>query len=186
MASAVVLGILYGMVALGPALGFLMGSALLSQWINIGKNKIPNGITTNDPRWIGRWWAGFLVSASALTIFSFLLCTFPSKLIGDINQTIESNNQTQSTESVCALGQAATRRHTLPKLSHPTQCKTLCQISKLKDIFTSIKDLLMNLTYLLIVLINSVESVSFRKKLNFIKTKYQNLDSCCIIYNIYG
>lgn len=159
MASAVVLGILYGMVALGPALGFLMGSALLSQWINIGQNQIPNGITTNDPRWIGRWWAGFLVSASALTTFSFLLCSFPAHLPRDINQTIASTDETQSTDSVCALGQAATRRHTLPKLTHPTQCKSMCQISKLRDIFTSIKDLLMNLTYLLIVLINSVESV---------------------------
>ncbi|CAF5128592.1 unnamed protein product, partial [Rotaria socialis] len=65
------------MVALGPVLGFLMGSALLSQWINIGHTEIPNGITTNDPRWIGRWWAGFLVSASSLTILSFFLCTFP-------------------------------------------------------------------------------------------------------------
>jgi MFS family permease len=166
VASAVVLGILYGMVALGPALGFLMGSALLSQWINIGHNKIPNGITTNDPRWIGRWWAGFLVSASALTLFSFLLCTFPAKLSRDINETTQSIDKTQSTDSVCALGQAATRRHTLPKLSHPTQCKSLCQISKFKDIFTSIIDLLMNLTYLLIVLINSVESVSLFKSIN--------------------
>ena len=132
--SAVVLGILYGMVALGPALGFLMGSALLSKWINIGRNEFPNGITTNDPRWIGRWWAGFLVSASSLTILSFLLCTFPAKLPRDISQTTQSIDKSQSTESVCALGQAATRRHTLPKLSHPTQCKGLCQLSKLRGI----------------------------------------------------
>ena len=103
VASAVVLGILYGMVALGPALGFLMGSALLSQWINIGRNEVPNGITTNDPRWIGRWWAGFLVSASSLTLFSFLLCTFPAKLPRDLNQTRESMDETQSTDSLCAL-----------------------------------------------------------------------------------
>ncbi|CAF0794168.1 unnamed protein product [Rotaria sordida] len=147
------------MVALGPALGFLMGSALLSQWINIGHNQIPNGITTNDPRWIGRWWAGFLVSASSLTILSFFLCTFPAKLQRDINQTVESIDETQSTNSVFALGQAATRRHTLPKLTNSTQCKSLCQISKIKDIFTSITDLLMNFTFLLIVLINSVESI---------------------------
>jgi len=160
VASAVVLGILYGMVALGPALGFLMGSALLSQWINIGERKIPNGITTNDPRWIGRWWAGFLVSASALIVFSVLLCTFPSKLSRHTTETTQNEiDRSQSTESVCALGQAATRRHTLPQFSHPTQCKSLCQFSKIKDIFTSIIDLLMNFTYLLIVLINSVESV---------------------------
>ena len=98
---------------------------------------------------------------------------------------------TQSTDSICALGQAATRRHTLPKLTHPAQCKSLCHISKVKgrlqctdrpflgtrslflslslclrvtDIFSSIIDLLMNLTYLLIVLINSVESVSDRAR----------------------
>jgi hypothetical protein len=138
VASAVVLGILYGMVALGPALGFLMGSALLSQWINIGRNEVPNGITTNDPRWIGRWWAGFLVSASSLTLFSFLLCTFPAKLPRDISEATESIDETQSTESVCALGQAATRRHTLPKLSKPTQCKTICQISKFQGSISSI------------------------------------------------
>jgi hypothetical protein len=133
--SAVVLGVLYGMVALGPALGFLMGSALLSQWINIGPNEIPNGITTNDPRWVGRWWAGFLVSASSLTLFSFLLCTFPAKLPQDINQTTQSIDLTQSSDSICALGQAATRRHTLPKLTNPTQCKALCEISKFKGFF---------------------------------------------------
>jgi MFS family permease len=138
VASAVVLGILYGMVALGPALGFLMGSALLSQWINIDHKKIPNGLTTNDPRWIGRWWAGFLVSASALTLFSCLLCTFPAKLSRDNNQTAQSIHVTQSTDSVCALGQAATRRHTLPKLTHPTQCKSLCQISKFKGFISII------------------------------------------------
>ncbi|CAF2042426.1 unnamed protein product [Rotaria magnacalcarata] len=147
------------MVALGPVLGFLMGSALLSQWINIGHNEIPNGITTNDPRWIGRWWAGFLVSTSSLTILSFFLSTFPDKLPRDINQTEESIDVSQSTNSICALGQAATRRHTLPKITSPTQCTFLCRISKIKDIFTSVTDLLMNFTYLLIVLINSVESI---------------------------
>lgn len=135
MASAVILGILYGMVALGPVLGFLMGSALLSQWINIGHNEIPNGITTNDPRWIGRWWAGFLVSASSLIMLSCFLFTFPDKLSKNINETEETIDVTQSTNSICALGQAATRHHTLPKLSSPTQCKSLCQISKIKGLF---------------------------------------------------
>jgi hypothetical protein len=121
------------MVALGPALGFLMGSALLSHWINIGPHRLPpNGINTNDPRWVGRWWAGFLVSASSLTVLSFLLCTFPANLPRDVQQTTRAADLTQSTDSICALGQAATRRHTLPKLTHPTQCQSLCQMSKVK------------------------------------------------------
>lgn len=129
-------GVLYGMVALGPALGFLMGSALLSQWINIDGNHRATGMTTTDPRWIGRWWAGFLVSSSSLTIFSFLLCSFPSSL--PLNRTETTNpsiERTQSTGSICALGQAATRRHTLPKLTHPTQCKSICHFYKLKGRF---------------------------------------------------
>ncbi|CAF0955975.1 unnamed protein product [Adineta steineri] len=45
--------ILYGMVALGPAIGFSMGSLFISQWINIVDETNHDGITKNDPRWIG-------------------------------------------------------------------------------------------------------------------------------------
>ncbi|CAF1014436.1 unnamed protein product, partial [Didymodactylos carnosus] len=176
--------ILYGMVALGPALGFLMGSALLSQWINVGQ-KVPNNLNTHDPRWTGRWWAGFLVSASTLTILGLLLFTFPRKMIQpdhsrskhDVPQdehqqqtsitaqspaaveTQSSVDIARSSTSVCALGNAATRKHTLPKIkAHPNVINAF-KLSSLKDIFTSVRDLLLNFTYLLIVLVNSVESI---------------------------
>ncbi|CAF0906916.1 unnamed protein product [Didymodactylos carnosus] len=165
------------MVALGPALGFLMGSALLSQWINVGQ-KVPNNLTTHDPRWIGRWWAGFLVSASMLTILSLLLFTFPRKMIKpdhaqsnhgqqmttavQLSSTIETHPSidiNQSSTSVCALGNAATRKHTLPKIKAHPNVKNAFKLSQLKDILTSVRDLLLNFTYLLIVLVNSVESI---------------------------
>lgn len=154
-------GVLYGMVALGPALGFLMGSALLSQWINLAEKSRPKDLTRNDPRWIGRWWPGFIVSSTSLMFLACLLSTFPSSLKRSANRDEKpENSSTQSTESVCAIGQAASRRHSLPRLTSPKQCRSICQLSKLQEIVTSVVDLLMNLTYLLIVLINSVESVS--------------------------
>ncbi|UJR38627.1 hypothetical protein I4U23_031293 [Adineta vaga] len=84
--------ILYGMVALGPAIGFLMASYFLSKWINISDDIHLLNINSNDPRWIGRWWAGFIISSSFLFLFSILLFTFPSHL----NQ-FSSNQQINST-----------------------------------------------------------------------------------------
>lgn len=125
-------GILYGMVALGPALGFLMGSALLSQWINIGNDQIRDEISTNDPRWVGRWWAGFLVSSTSLIILSIILSTFPSTLSSEVSDSKGKTESSQSTDSIFALGQAATRKHSLPKMSHPIQCQSMCQSEKFK------------------------------------------------------
>jgi MFS family permease len=153
------------MVALGPALGFLMGSALLSQWINIGDDQNHDGITKNDPRWVGRWWMGFLISSSLLIIFSLFLSTFPSYFQRDDNQPIDSiDDLSQSNTSI--------------QSTNSTQVNSLFQLSKIKgfyyyfkyneiffiilliDIFSSIIELVTNPTYLLIVLINSVENVS--------------------------
>ncbi len=113
------------MVALGPAIGFSMGSLFLSEWINIGE--INNLINRNDPRWIGRWWAGFLISSSLLFILSLILFTFPSNLKENIeNEQIQSSNH----------------------------------LTNFKEMLTSLIDLIRNMKYLLIILINSIESVS--------------------------
>jgi hypothetical protein len=91
-----VLGVLYGMVALGPALGFLMGSLFVSKWINIGDEINIGGLTPSDPRWIGRWWAGFVISSSLLIILSLILFTFPSHLRDEIDESIIECDQVRS------------------------------------------------------------------------------------------
>jgi hypothetical protein len=95
------------MVALGPAIGFVMGSVFVSEWINIGDDKNVDGITKSDPRWIGRWWAGFIVSSAFLILFSLFLSTFPSRLRennDEINQS-DSNidQQSEQVRSSCHL-----------------------------------------------------------------------------------
>ncbi|CAF3481567.1 unnamed protein product [Rotaria sp. Silwood1] len=91
MKNKYLVGILYGMGALGPAIGFIMGSLFISQWINIGDDKDLNGITKTDPQWIGRWWAGFILSSCLLILFSIILFTFPSHLQQNNNQILESD-----------------------------------------------------------------------------------------------
>lgn len=77
------------MIALGPAIGFLMGSLFESEWININDNNI---IIKNNSFWIGRWWMGFIISSSLLLILSFILFTYPSYL--NNQQSIQSSNST--------------------------------------------------------------------------------------------
>lgn len=94
------------MVALGPAIGFVMGSVFLSEWINIGDEKNLDGITKSDPRWIGRWWAGFIVSSCLLILFSLLLFTFPSHLRetnDELNQSDSNIEQSQQVRPLCQL-----------------------------------------------------------------------------------
>lgn len=92
------------MVALGPAVGFLMGSLFLSKWINIGEYIDNDYIKKTDPQWIGRWWAGFLLSLSILLVLSFIIFTFPSQLEQhENNQINESNEILPSNQSLFQL-----------------------------------------------------------------------------------
>ncbi len=73
------LGFLYGSYALGPALGYLLASLLLSKWVTPWDPNPPN-ITESDPRWVGLWWVGFLCSAGLTVFFSMFMITFPRYL----------------------------------------------------------------------------------------------------------
>jgi len=62
---------------LGPAVGYVLGSTFLSIWVN--PNEKPP-ISSNDPRWVGLWYMGFIVAAGFVLIISFILMTFPPKI----------------------------------------------------------------------------------------------------------
>ncbi|KAM9730396.1 solute carrier organic anion transporter family member 4C1 isoform 2-T2 [Dama dama] len=59
--SSLYIGIGYAMSILGPAVGYVLGGQLLTLYIDIDlKHSID--ITEDDPRWLGAWWIGFLMS----------------------------------------------------------------------------------------------------------------------------
>ncbi|KAJ6664813.1 hypothetical protein lerEdw1_005785 [Lerista edwardsae] len=81
-------GILFAATTFGPAVAFLLGAVTLRFYVDI--NRIPVGelaellseigITHKDPRWVGAWWLGFLISASMVAIAAIPYFFFPRAL----------------------------------------------------------------------------------------------------------
>uniref|UniRef100_UPI00358E93CB solute carrier organic anion transporter family member 5A1-like isoform X2 n=1 Tax=Myxine glutinosa TaxID=7769 RepID=UPI00358E93CB len=69
--------ILYVMGALGPAVGYLMGSWFVSCYVHPNEE---GTLTQLDPGFVGNWWSGFLLCAVAILIFSLPIFTFPRSL----------------------------------------------------------------------------------------------------------
>lgn len=73
------LGFFFMWVVLGPALGFALGAAFLSIYIDPW---IETSLTPADPGWVGAWWLGFLFSGVVSWLVSIPFFMFP-KLLPD-------------------------------------------------------------------------------------------------------
>lgn len=76
--SPLYLGILYAVTFMGPGVAFMLGSAMLQYYVDI--DKIPSAdvvLTPKDPRWVGAWWMGFLVTASVVGLSALPYFFFP-------------------------------------------------------------------------------------------------------------
>ncbi|XP_063468908.1 solute carrier organic anion transporter family member 4C1 isoform X2 [Symphalangus syndactylus] len=59
--SSLYIGTGYAMSILGPAIGYVLGGQLLTIYIDVAMGESTN-VTEDDPRWLGAWWIGFLLS----------------------------------------------------------------------------------------------------------------------------
>ncbi|XP_025033239.1 solute carrier organic anion transporter family member 3A1 isoform X3 [Python bivittatus] len=69
------------MLVFGPACGFILGSFCTKIYVDavfIDTSKLD--ITPDDPRWIGAWWAGFLLCGALLFFSSLPMFGFPQSL----------------------------------------------------------------------------------------------------------
>ncbi|KAM3870433.1 solute carrier organic anion transporter family member 3A1 isoform 2-T2 [Diretmus argenteus] len=79
--SSLYIGILFSTLVFGPACGFILGSLCTKFYVDaifIDAGKL--GITPDDPRWIGAWWAGFLLCGALLFFSALLMFGFPQSL----------------------------------------------------------------------------------------------------------
>ncbi|XP_038124803.1 solute carrier organic anion transporter family member 3A1 [Cyprinodon tularosa] len=79
--SSLYIGILFSTLVFGPACGFILGSVCTKFYVDflfIDTSKL--GITPDDPRWIGAWWAGFLLCGALLFFSALLMFGFPHSL----------------------------------------------------------------------------------------------------------
>lgn len=72
---------MYSMVAFGLVCGFLLGGF----FINVHENAFGTGITPHDifpghPKWIGAWWAGFILLGVLLLVIAIPFFLFPKSL----------------------------------------------------------------------------------------------------------
>lgn len=70
-------GLSYCMRMLGPAMGYTLASFCLRMYI--APNLTPS-INDKDPRWLGAWWAGWLIIAVLIFVSGIFLVMFPKEL----------------------------------------------------------------------------------------------------------
>ncbi|XP_072333551.1 solute carrier organic anion transporter family member 2B1-like isoform X2 [Scyliorhinus torazame] len=102
--SPLYLGILFAVSVLGPAFGFVLGSAVLRLYVDIDKisaDHIP--LQFGNPRWVGAWWLGFLIAASCVLLVSIPYFFFPREMpkekSGDPEDESKSENEKDKLKS---------------------------------------------------------------------------------------
>ncbi|XP_050408141.1 solute carrier organic anion transporter family member 4A1 isoform X2 [Patella vulgata] len=81
--SSFYVGIFYSFAILGPALGYLVGGQFLNIYTDIGSTDLNTlTIDSDNPRWVGAWWIGFLISGTMALCTAIPLSGFPRSLPG--------------------------------------------------------------------------------------------------------
>ncbi|CAI5773608.1 solute carrier organic anion transporter family member 2B1 isoform X1 [Podarcis lilfordi] len=97
--SPLYIGILFAATTVGPALAFIVGAATLRYFVDI--DKIPAAdihINSKDPRWVGAWWLGFIISASVVAIASIPYFFFPKELPREEESPQNSPSEAQNND----------------------------------------------------------------------------------------
>ncbi|ELU15238.1 hypothetical protein CAPTEDRAFT_212824 [Capitella teleta] len=72
------LGVMFGTRAFAPVLGFLLGAWASNIYVDLSD---PN-LDSQDPRWVGAWWIGYVISALCSFLPVIPLALFPQRMKG--------------------------------------------------------------------------------------------------------
>ncbi|KAF7237634.1 Solute carrier organic anion transporter family member 1B3 [Varanus komodoensis] len=145
------MGCLHTIGMIGPMAGYLLGSVIAKLYVDIGFVDLSAiTITPTDARWVGAWWLGFL-AAGVINLISGIPFLFLPKSLKTKEEDAPSK---QNLDSVKAhRGESHTE-----KLA--TEQGLGC-LRNLKDFFKSLKKLLSNRMYLIMLCMMLLQAKSF-------------------------
>ncbi|KAG8431381.1 hypothetical protein GDO86_018924 [Hymenochirus boettgeri] len=108
---------------MGPGLAFILGSAMLRFYVDIDKLSMDDiTLTPKDPRWIGAWWLGYIVTASLVAIASIPYFIFPREM----RKQVTKENTKETKPSL------------IDELKHRTETKEKLRISEFIKVFPKV------------------------------------------------
>ncbi|KAF3688846.1 Solute carrier organic anion transporter family member 3A1 [Channa argus] len=154
--SSLYIGILFSTLVFGPACGFILGSICTKFYVDaifIDTSKL--GITPDDPRWIGAWWAGFLLCGALLFSSALLMFGFPQSLPTKEGEELADSEQVMLPPSLSQDYETPKPSNGVVLNHEPANSPTCCQ--QLRVIPKVTKHLLSNPVFTCIILAACME-----------------------------
>ncbi|XP_072372470.1 solute carrier organic anion transporter family member 3A1-like [Scyliorhinus torazame] len=153
--SSLYIGVLFTTMLFGPAFGFMLGSLFTTIYVDaIFIDTAKLDITPDDPRWIGAWWAGFLLCAGLLFLSSLFMFGFPQAM------PKKHHTLSKSSQQPMLPGKGNKDQSKLTTEENKKECKQTSEATcteYLKAIPQVTKQLLMNPVFTCVVLAACME-----------------------------